>query len=381
MIVMACYAVEDSLKRISVVVLVALAAVISCGTSAKQPASAGASRSQAGRPELSQGVTEFKGGLSAISADSGTDVWATGEFAILHWNGKKWSAVPDPVPGTAGGLKAVKAFSKANVWIAGIGKTGAFIVHWNGSKWTRISTPALANTDDLSGIVGSSPASVWAVGMNADGSAPAILHWNGKTWSRVKASLPRGANGGYLNSVAVLSPTDAWAAGAYETPGASHTLVLHWNGVKWSPVASPSPGTDAYLNSVSASPAGIWAAGVGGSDGADALALRWNGKAWTKVAIANPAEVYLYAVTALSPTSAWAIGDYSDSSFLNPDRPLTMHWNGKVWSRAANPAPRSTHLVAMTVISRTSIWVAGQKGPGIFNPVGVLLHWNGKAWS
>ena len=87
-------------------------------------------------------------------------------------------------------------------------------------------------------------------------------------------------------------------------------------------------------------------------------------------------------MTAVSPTSAWAVGEYSDSVFVNPDKPLIMHWNGKAWSRVANPAPQDTFLWTMAPLSDTSSWVVGAhtKGaslPGGANASAVILHWNG----
>jgi hypothetical protein len=92
---------------------------------------------------------------------------------------------------------------------------------------------------------------------------------------------------GILNGVSADSATDAWAVGSYINPttGATETLALHWNGTKWSKVASPNP-DNASLSSVSADSAtDAWA--VGGyinptTFAEETLALHWNGTSWSR---------------------------------------------------------------------------------------------------
>src|SRR5258708_19092275 len=55
-----------------------------------------------------------------------------------------------------------------------------------------------------------------------------------------------------LKGVAVVSACDAWAVGNDVSAGASQTLILHWNGTRWTRVASPNPGGPAHDNSLSA---------------------------------------------------------------------------------------------------------------------------------
>src|SRR5215472_10205662 len=43
----------------------------------------------------------------------------------------------------------------------------------------------------------------------------------------------------YLQSVAVLSPCNAWAVGDYDP---TQTLIVHWNGSAWKQVKTPNPG-------------------------------------------------------------------------------------------------------------------------------------------
>src|SRR5205814_8657055 len=92
------------------------------------------------------------------------------------------------------------------------GRGTPLVEHWDGTTWGVVPTPSpLRPGQELGAVAGSSSSDVWAVGSdNSGGSGGAlILHWNGSVWSSVRAPLDIGA----LGSVAVLSATDAWAAG------------------------------------------------------------------------------------------------------------------------------------------------------------------------
>jgi hypothetical protein len=53
-----------------------------------------------------------------------------------------------------------------------------------------------------------------------------VAHWNGTRWTGVASPNPGGS---FLNAVSALSPSDAWAVG-YDNTG---TLILHWDGTSW----------------------------------------------------------------------------------------------------------------------------------------------------
>jgi hypothetical protein len=90
---------------------------------------------------------------------------------------------------------------------------------------------------------------------------------------------------GALGGVSATSPTDAWAVGDQcPTCNNSTTLILHWNGTRWSLVPSPNPGPKLnVLNAVAAvSPAYAWAVGSYGNSACTTAAtviLHWNGTA------------------------------------------------------------------------------------------------------
>ena len=119
-----------------------------------------------------------------------------------------------------------------------------------------------------------------------------ILHFDGTSWSRVAApSVDRS-----LLAVAVLSPTNAWAAGGAKgrPPSDTEAGVAHWNGTSWSAVSSPNPnpnGTSLLLGIAAISATNIYAVG--------SAIEHWDGTSWSL--IATPSGIFgMDGVTALS---------------------------------------------------------------------------------
>src|SRR5689334_160142 len=77
---------------------------------------------------------------------------------------------------------------------------------------------------------------------NAQGYMPTqtlIEHWDGQRWNilpSADSSIYPQSHGSFLFSIVALSPQNAWAVGDIMTkePGASLTLIEHWNGSTWS---------------------------------------------------------------------------------------------------------------------------------------------------
>ena len=130
--------------------------------------------------------------------------------------------------------------------------------------------------------------------------------------------------------------------------------------------ADPSPITGISADSSK----DAWAAGQ--------QLLHWNGKTWSKAA--DPVSTaMLQAVKALSPGNAWAVGTYCPVSSCATFDPLILHWNGKTWSKVASPAIQG-ELYGIDAVSATNVWAVGQsKGKSTTSTL--IEHWNGKAWS
>src|SRR5205807_2050135 len=156
----------------------------------------------------------------------------------------------------------------------------------------------------------------WAVGYeNSSGDKTLILHWNGARWSRVPSPNAGGFDN-ILNGTSAVSATDAWAVGVkFHNAACFCTVALHWDGTSWSRVPSPSPGSaGSQLNGVSAdSKTDAWAVGWRNPGAANykTLTLHWNGTSWSLVSSPNPnltAPDVLAGVSALSSTDVWAVG-------------------------------------------------------------------------
>jgi hypothetical protein len=324
------------------------------------------------------------GSVAGVSADSATDAWAVGNYGnpttgaietlALHWNGTKWSKFASPNPG---------------------------------------GTTSASDASTLFGVSADSATDAWAVGFyinpTTGTTGTLALHWNGTSWSKVASPNPGGTSFfgiSYLNGVSADSATDAWAVGYYFNPTtfASETLALHWNGTKWSEVASPNPGGTTnssdfnMLNGVSADSAtDAWAVGDYGNPttgAGETLALHWNGTSWSKVASPNPEGTsssdynILNGVSADSATDAWAVGSYFNPTTFASET-LALHWNGTSWSKVASPNPGGTtsssdysYLAGVSAHSATDAWAVGYYGNPTTGATETLaLHWNGTSWS
>ena len=288
--------------------------------------------------------------LTGVSALSASDAWAVGSLGdvstttlALHWNGTAWARVPTPSPGRFPELTSVSAASAADAWAVGLRPTLA--LHWNGAAWTRAAIPHLAGSF-LQGVSTLSASDAWAVGNFTAGKTAKtlVLHWNGTAWAQVPS--PNVNGNGVLFGVAALSPTDAWAVGDYTAGRDIKTLVLHWNGTAWVHVASPSPGRSPLNDSLSGvsvlSASNAWAVGASGHGHTQfspqkTLVLHWNGSRWTQVPAPSPRGIgtspftVLTGVSARSPGDAWAVGCACSSDF---DTTLVLHWNGTAWARS-----------------------------------------------
>ena len=93
-----------------------------------------------------------------------------------------------------------------------------------------------------------------------------IEHWNGLRWSVVTSPSP--GSGDDLRDVAVVSASDVWAAGYTFNGSSIQTLVEQWNGTQWSVVKSPSPGSfSSQLLAVAAVSANdVWTVGYADSN-------------------------------------------------------------------------------------------------------------------
>jgi hypothetical protein len=179
-----------------------------------------------------------------------------------------------------------------------------------------------------------SPTGAWAVGAQENGERPLIAHWNGRTWRTVVGPV----RSGKLTAVGAAAADDVWAVG-YKRPGQAgantyRPIVEHWDGSRWRSV--PMPAGEAVLTSVAAvSSYSVW---VGDRLGA---VLRWDRTRW-RVRVTGQT---VNSIAARSEDDVWLVG--------SDDRVAASHWNGKTWAKTRAPTGqlRSRRVGASTLQS------------------------------
>ena len=272
--------------------------------------------------------------LWSVSASGAGDVWAVGQSnpggqLIEHWDGSAWRTVPPP-PHQDGILFAVAASSPDDVWAVGARRLGAggrtLVEHWNGRRWSVVPSPdpAIPRTPRpyavLRAVTGISPTDVWAAGY-AGGvrslvTHTLIEHWNGRRWRIVPSPIVRSSRGVINNLLFSISGDrreDVWAVGSWGSlPGGyggkgDHALAMHWNGRRWSRVATPPVAQRGLLSGVIARGGHAWAVGDQGLQPRQrTLIARFDGSRWRTVA--SPRGSSLAAIAASSAGPVWTVG-------------------------------------------------------------------------
>ena len=125
--------------------------------------------------------------LDGVFCTSRTRCWAVGQEGaggksianqVLRWNGKTWRKFSVPNPGGTGAdsvseLFAVRCAAAANCWAVGEHSRGGALLnealHWNGKKWTAVPTPnpggkGSGKISELEDSTCITSADCWAVG-------------------------------------------------------------------------------------------------------------------------------------------------------------------------------------------------------------------------
>lgn len=234
--------------------------------------------------------------LYGIASLGPSDAWAVGyaytgfyyryRVMVVHWDGSSWT--DSPVLGRFGAyseLKSVDVVSADDVWAVGDSRQEALIEHWDGTSWSVVPGPSTGSaTSSLTAVSFDAPDDGWAVGSLTRArpaptyyvSRPLLLHWDGNRWTRDQR--PQGI--GELSDVAAIAPDDVWAVGSAE----NRAVAIHWDGVSWSIVPTPSRGASSNSTSVAAlGSTDVWAVGTQRQRPGAALRTlveRWDGTSW-----------------------------------------------------------------------------------------------------
>lgn len=294
---------------------------------------------------------------------------------MAHWDGHKWKMLSSP-HWVRDELYAVEAISSNDVWAAGYlttaggnGYSKPLFLHWNGTGWTRIKAPKVRKSRDsgLYGLDAISASNVWAVGSYSDSSHSHALamNWNGTKWA-ISPTPFSDEYSNLLRSVAAVSATDVWAVG-FSDSGVQKTLAMHFDGVGWSEVSTPNPSQEInrLLSVTAIASDDVWAVGEHWDDAADKmmnLTIHWDGLAWSVVPSPTPNPIGAYnpltGVVGLSSDNVWTVGTTMSQSLISP---LVLNWNGDSWSQVPSPRTGShgNWLTAIDALSATDLWLAG----------------------
>lgn len=367
--------------------------------------------------------------LTAISAESATDVWGGGRaFAPLlptvHFDGTHWTGFADAVVSkdrTDGSqIQGVTAISPTNAWAVGFeglngqfnGSFKGFIEHWDGTKWSLNNTVDFTKPGDgdavLNAIAHTSASDIWAVGsftqFNGAADEPLVMHFNGTSWTQVAAPAE---TFGFttLSAVSARTPTDAWAVG-FTNPDdgtGDEPITMHWDGTSWSFVTSALStgvlGQDDLSGVVAVAANDVWAVGAitSPTDTAPSRTFieHFDGTSWKWVSSPNlvvngvTQGCALTSVTAVSATDIWAGGYCSDPMNTFPQVPLALHYNGTAWSIVSTPAPgpgpgfsdTDDLIFGATALPDGHVWfggVNGTNGPSPAFSTGIVLQATGQ---
>jgi hypothetical protein len=336
--------------------------------------------------------------LNGVSARTATAAWAVGfqtkgsgsaaktTSLALRWNGSVWKVIASPHPGDSSFLYGADSAAADNGFLVGSSSTAvdpsttisrSLIARWNGHGLTAVASPSPGSQGNgLSDVLMLSATNAWAVGAYYDSGQNAkslVLHWNGTKWAKVASPSVPGVTT-TLTGIDGKSANDIWAVGGTTDfsvfPSKYRTLILHWNGTKWT--KRQHPGSDELLLGVDVLPNGTaWAVGgppnsggFGGGASGNTVALKFDGTRWSSVSSVDPADS-LNSLAGVSATSAHdivAVGVYNGSGGTGP---LIERSTGGAFSRMKAPKVAALKGVAGAGGRQWAVGAFTTGGPGV----------------
>jgi hypothetical protein len=146
------------------------------------------------------------------------------------------------------------------------GRTGELALRWRAGRWHFFAPPVFEEAAGwYSGVVALSTRSAWAVGgweNFGDGIFASVDRWTGREWVGFDSGFAVDGED-WLEGVAAVSQREIWAVGGVYA-NREETVVVRWDGARWSRVQSPSPGSaGSSLDAVAHVPGTrrVWAVG------------------------------------------------------------------------------------------------------------------------
>jgi hypothetical protein len=230
----------------------------------------------------------------------------------------------------------------------------------------------------LSGVAAISPSDAWAVGSShADSELTLLLHWNGVKWSPVTTPKPVL---GELGTVTALSANDVWVVGS---TASGAILIWYWNGKTWRTEAGVPPVHDDTF-AIAATKSSIWIAAR--SESLEiAVTLHWTKGHWYVVPLSDPAADSYMTGIAIAGKTVWGVGAAGSHNTTCPRLKL-WQWSGSAWKTVSFPLSSSVcgQLTGVTAGPGNTALAVGWDSPtctiSACHPVPFTMQWNGKTW-
>lgn len=360
--------------------------------------------------------------IKSLDAISSTDIWAVGQNGnVWHYNGSAWE-----YRGTAGSdkLNNITMINAQTGWAVGnngrielyglllydatgtyqstVVDTGTASPIWSVASW--VETLVAGGNVTIATRTGATPApdgswSSWSGeltqpnGSQITSPSARYLQYrisytrgdNPTESPRVDAvtiqyNLATSAN---LYSIAALSSSDVWAAGA-------SGKIIHFDGTGWAEYADT--GNETWYAMDFRTPIDGWVGGISGS------VAHWNGSSWSDSSVPSAADIR--AIAAVAVNDVWAAGlsgriwhydglswtlfidtgnttwrtlafSSANDIWAGGDSGALAHWDGSSWSTSTIPSPDT--IYGMTAVSSSDMWAVGANGK--------IWNYNGSSWS
>lgn len=319
----------------------------------------------------------------------------------LAWDSFTWTetVAANGMTVTANTLLGIACVTEDACWSVSSYDSGialqTSIQFWNGATWSLVPSPNTSSTASniLYDVACASLSDCWAAGyaMDAGGFQPLMLHWDGVTWAIVASPSATLVGNNFLHDITCRNSNDCWAVGFYDSGIGYNTLIEHWDGTAWTIVSSPNVegSIQNRLYGITCAPAAnrCWAAGRHHLDNGQTknLILTWDGSGWAIQASPHSSEQEsntLLAAECISASDCWAVGTRSEG--FGHGRNLMLHWDGTDWTSVEVPDPADATYNYVFLRSIDCVNASTCKAVGFYSSNGVnrtmVLDWNGSSW-
>ncbi|TDU90671.1 hypothetical protein EV138_4263 [Kribbella voronezhensis] len=305
-------------------------------------------------PSVINDIDAKPAGTWAVGSDLVDDFMVQRPF-ILHWVGGQWKKTPQPMH-TNSALQRIAVAGANDVWAVGEDRADPeqpkpLVMHWNGTAWKVVPAPAVP-TGSFDEVKIGPDGTPWVTGWARIGTEePAVVYrYVAGKWQALNTGLEGAING---NTLTVISRNDAWIG---MNPG-----LAHFDGKSWKLVdALPEDGSKIPTALAAAGPKDIWLVGVGhkgGPEGETPLAMHYDGVSWKSVPTpSGSAQLYDVALWKGRPVAGGE--SFTSSGNIITSHPYVLDYRGGRFVKAKSPVTGSG-TVATVSAANGRLWVGG----------------------